>query len=71
MVLNEGKAGYLLSVFGRKFDQGSIAGILRGGEGSGGMVVLNYMSGISREEEGRLGWVPVHPFYSYHPVPDN
>jgi hypothetical protein len=71
LVLNEGKAGYLLSVFGRKFDQGSIAGILRGGEGSGGMVFLNYMSGISREEEGRLDWFPVHPFYSYHPVPDN
>jgi len=71
VVLNEGKAGYLLSVFGRKFDQGSIAGILRGGEGSGGMVFLNYMSGISREEEGRLDWFPVHPFYSYHPVPDN
>ena len=71
VVLNEGKAGYLLSVFGRKFDQGSIAGILRSGEGSGGMVFLNYMSGISREEEGRLDWFPVHPFYSYHPVPDN
>ena len=71
VVLNEGKAGYLLSVFGRKFDQGSIAGILRGGEGSGGMVFLNYMSGISQEEEGRLDWFPVHPFYSYHPVPDN
>jgi len=71
VVLNEGKAGYLLSVFGRKFDQGSIAGILRGGEGSGGMVFLNYMSGISQEEEGRLEWFPVHPFYSYHPVPDN
>jgi hypothetical protein len=70
LVTNEGKAGYLLSVFGRKFDQRSIAGILRGGEGGGGMVFLNYMSGISREE-GRLNWFPVHPFYSYHPVPDN
>ena len=70
LVTNVGKAGYLLSVFGRKFDQRSIAGILRGGEGGGGMVFLNYMSGISREE-GRLNWFPVHPFYSYHPVPDN
>ena len=34
------------------------------------MVFLNYMSGISREE-GSLNWFPVHPFYSYHPVPDN
>ena len=71
VVLNEGKAGYLLSVFGRKFDQGSIAGILRSGKGESSMVFLNYLSGISREEEGRLDWFPVHPYYNFRPVPDN
>ena len=30
---SEGKAGYLLSVFGRKLEQSSIAGILRSGKG--------------------------------------
>jgi hypothetical protein len=67
---NKGKSAYLLSVFGRKFDQKSIAGILRSGKGEGGMVFLNYLSGIARQE-GRLNWFPVHPYYSFRPVPDN
>ena len=60
----------MLSVFGRKFDQKSIAGILRSGNEVGGMVFLNYLSGISRQED-RLNWFPVHPYYSFRPVPDN
>jgi hypothetical protein len=71
LVESKGEAGYLLSVFGRKLNQSSIAGILRSGKGESSMVFLNYMSGISREEEGRLEWFPVHPFYSFRPVPDN
>jgi len=71
LVESEGKAGYLLSVFGRKLEQSSIAGILRSGKGEASMVFLNYMSGISREEEGRLDWFPVHPYYNFRPVPDN
>jgi hypothetical protein len=67
---NKGKVGYLLSVFGRKFDQKSIAGILRSGKEEGGMVFLNYLSGIARQE-GRLNWFLVHPYYSFRPVPDN
>ena len=68
---SEGEAGYLLSVFGRKLDQGSIAGILRSGKGESSMVFLNYLSGISREAEGQLDWFPVHPYYNFIPVPDN
>jgi len=71
LVESEGEAGYLLSVFGRKLDQNSIAGILRSGKGEPSMVFLNYMSGISREEEGQLDWFPVHPYYNFRPVPDN
>ena len=71
LVEREGEAGYLLSVFGRKLDQRSIAGILRSGKGEPSMVFLNYMSGISREEEGQLEWFPVHPYYNFRPVPDN
>ncbi len=33
LLKNKGKVGYVLSVFGRKFDQKSIAGILRSGKG--------------------------------------
>jgi hypothetical protein len=68
---NEGEKGYILSVFGRKIEQRSIAGILRSGKGEGGMVFLNYMSGISQEEEGRLNWFAMHPYYNFRPVPDN
>ena len=68
---SEGGAGYLLSVFGRKLDQGSIAGILRSGEKKESMIFMNYMSGISQKKEGRLDWFPVHPYYSFRPVPDN
>jgi len=71
LVESEGEAGYLLSVFGRKLDQSSIAGILRSGKGESSMVFLNYLSGISQEEEGRLDWFPVHPYYNFRPVPDN
>jgi len=70
LVESEGKTGYFLSVFGRKLDQKSIAGILRSGKGEPSMVFLNYMSGISREE-GQLEWFPVHPYYNFRPVPDN
>ena len=70
LVESEGEAGYLLSVFGRKLDQESIAGILRSGKEEGGMVFLNYLSGIA-QQEGRLNWFPVHPYYSFRPVPDN
>jgi hypothetical protein len=69
---SEGQAGYLLSVFGRKLDQASIAGILRSGENKEkSMVFLNYMSGISQRKEGRLDWFPVHPYYNFRPVLDN
>jgi hypothetical protein len=72
LIESGGEAGYLLSVFGRKLDQGSIAGILRSGEGKEkSMVFLNYMSGIFQKKEGRLDWFPVHPFYYYRPVPDD
>ena len=71
LVENEGKKGYILSVFGRKIEQRSIAGILRSGKGEGGMVFLNYMSGISQEEEGQLNWFRMHPYYNFRPVPDN
>ena len=37
LLKNEGKVGYVLSVFGRKFNQKSIAGILRSGNEGGGM----------------------------------
>jgi hypothetical protein len=70
LLANKGNVGYMLSVFGRKFDQKSIAGILRSGNEVGGMVFLNYLSGISRQED-RLNWFPVHPYYSFRPVPDN
>ena len=70
LLKNKGKVGYMLSVFGRKLDQKSIAGILRSGTEEGGMVFLNYLSGIA-QQEGRLNWFPVHPFYSFRPVPDN
>ena len=70
LLKNKGKVGYVLSVFGRKFNQKSIAGILRSGNEGGGMAFLNYLSGIARQE-GRLNWFPVHPYYSYRPVPDN
>jgi hypothetical protein len=70
LLKNRGKVGYVLSVFGRKFDQKSIAGILRSGKDKGGMAFLNYLSGIARQE-GLLSWFPVHPYYSFRPVPDN
>ena len=70
LLKNKGKVGYMLSVFGRKLDQKSIAGILRSGKEEGGMVFLNYLSGIA-QQEGRLNWFPVHPYYSFRPVPDN
>jgi len=70
LLKNKGKVGYLLSVFGRKLDQKSIAGILRSGKEEGGMVFLNYLSGIAQQED-RLNWFPVHPYYSFRPVPDN
>ena len=70
LLKNKGKVGYVLSVFGRKFDQKSIAGILRSGKDKGGMAFLNYLSGIARQE-GLLSWFPVHPYYSFRPVPDN
>jgi 4-amino-4-deoxy-L-arabinose transferase-like glycosyltransferase len=69
---SEGKQGYLLSVFGRKLDQESIAGILRSGEGKEkSMIFLNYLSGISQKKEGLLDWFPVHPYYHFRPAPDN